>query len=278
MSVAEDNTPRTPVEPKPAATVLLLRDHPSPPEGRSALQVFLQRRVKQMAFAGGMTVFPGGSVDPSDVPDAERWAGPDPQEWAERIGLSTALAGAAITAAVREVFEETGVLLAGPPGGQPGSLTAQAPLWRKRLTDHSISMTEVLATSGYVLRSDLLRTWARWVTPPIEKRRYDTVFLVAAMPAGQEADAQTTEAVEAEWWFPEQALEAHAESRMALMPPTLVSLRELAGFATAAEALASCAGRDMTAIHPTPRVTEDGIPELVLPDGSVHRLPTELLA
>jgi 8-oxo-dGTP pyrophosphatase MutT (NUDIX family) len=278
VSVAEDNTPRTPVEPKTAATVLLLRDHPSPPEGRAPLQVFLQRRVKQMAFAGGMTVFPGGSVDPSDVPDAERWAGPDPQEWAERIGMPEDLAGATITAAVREVFEECGVLLAGPPGGQPGSLTAQAPLWRKRLTDHTISMTDVLAESGYVLRSDLLRTWARWVTPPVEKRRYDTVFLVAVLPAGQEADAHTTEAVEAEWWYPEQALEAQTEGRMALMPPTLVSLRDLSAFATVDEALAGCAGRDMTAIHPTPRVAEDGSREVVLPDGSVHRLPKSLLA
>jgi len=273
VSVAENNTPQTPVEPRPAATMLLLRDHPSPAPGRAPLQVFLQRRVAQMAFAGGMTVFPGGRVDPADVPDAERWAGPDPQEWGERMGLPAELAGAVVTAAVREVFEETGVLLAGPPGGQPGSLTSQAPLWRKRLTEHSTTLAQVLVDSGYVLRSDLLRTWARWVTPPVEPRRYDTVFLVAVLPAGQEADAQTTEAVEADWWYPAEALEAHADGRMALMAPTLVSLRDLTGFATAAAVLAGCAARDMTAVHPLHRRAADGAFEVVLADGSVHPLP-----
>ena len=67
-----------PVVPKPAATVVLIRDDPAPAPGRTALQVFLQRRVAGMAFAGGMTVFPGGSVDPSDHVDVPRWIGPDP--------------------------------------------------------------------------------------------------------------------------------------------------------------------------------------------------------
>jgi 8-oxo-dGTP pyrophosphatase MutT (NUDIX family) len=72
--------PAEPVVPKPAATVLLLRDHPDPPAGRAPLQVFLQRRVSGMAFAGGMTVFPGGGVDATDRPDAALWAGPGP-DW-----------------------------------------------------------------------------------------------------------------------------------------------------------------------------------------------------
>jgi len=254
---------------RPAATVLLLRDDPAPPPGVAPLQVFLQRRVRQMAFAGGMTVFPGGGVDPSDVPDAERWAGPDPDDWAERFGITREVAGQAVSAAVREVFEESGVLLAGPPGGQPGSLTSQAPLWRKQLTDHSVSLTQILVDSGYVLRADLLQPWAHWVTPPHEPRRYDTLFFLAALPAGQEADAHTTEAVEAEWWHPSAALAAFEAGRMTLMPPTLLSLRDLTGFATTAEAQDGCAARDLTPVHPRFR-DQDGATHVILPDGSEH--------
>ncbi|GAA4537014.1 NUDIX hydrolase [Pseudonocardia xishanensis] len=263
MSVDADKPIRS------AATVLLLRDDPAPPAGVAPLQVFLQRRVRQMAFAGGMTVFPGGSVDPSDVPDTERWAGPDPAEWAQRFGVTPEVAGQAVSAAVREVFEESGVLLAGPPGGQPGSLTAQAPLWRKQLTDHSVSLTEILVESGYVLRSDLLAPWAHWVTPPHEPRRYDTMFFVAALPAGQAADAHTTEAVEADWWHPSTALAAFDAGEMTLMPPTLLSLRDLSTFETTAEVQASCGARDLTAIHPRFR-DEDGRTHVILPDGSTH--------
>jgi 8-oxo-dGTP pyrophosphatase MutT (NUDIX family) len=250
---------------RPAATVLLLRDHPAPPPGVPPLQVFLQRRVTRMAFAGGMTVFPGGGVDPADVPDAERWAGPDPADWAAAFGVTPEVAGQAVSAAVREVFEECGVLLAGPPGGQPGSLTARAPLWRRQLTAHSTSLTQILVDSGYVLRSDLLAPWAHWVTPPNEGRRYDTLFFAAALPAGQEADAHTTEAVEASWWHPADALAGGP----ALMPPTLLSLRDLTQFATTAEVLAACGERDLTPIHPTFRKDASST-YVILPDGSEH--------
>lgn len=263
MSVDGD----TPI--KAAATVLLLRDDPDPPAGVAPLQVFLQRRVKQMAFAGGMTVFPGGGVDASDVPDPERWAGPDPTEWAERFGGTAELAGQAVSAAVREVFEECGVLLAGPPGGEPGSLTAQAPLWRRQLAEHSTPLAEILTASGYVLRSDLLSAWAHWITPPNESRRYDTHFFVAALPAGQEADAHTTEAVEATWWHPCAALAAFDSGEMMLMPPTLLSLRDLDTFSTTAEVLASCADRDLTPVHPRFR-KEGDVRMIILPDGSEH--------
>ncbi|WP_220186967.1 NUDIX hydrolase [Pseudonocardia pini] len=264
MSVDGD----TPI--RAAATVLLLRDDPAPPPGVAALQVFLQRRVKQMAFAGGMTVFPGGSVDPTDVPDPERWAGPAPEEWAARFGVTPEVAGQAVSAAVREVFEECGVLLAGAPGGEPGSLTAQAPLWRKQLTEHTVSLAEILVRSGYVLRSDLLTAWAHWITPPVEPRRYDTHFFVAALPAGQEADAHTSEAVEAGWWHPSAALAAFDAGELTLMPPTLLSLRDLTAFSTTAEALAGAVGRDLTAVHPQFRKDDAGVRHVILPDGSEH--------
>ncbi|OLT19945.1 hypothetical protein BJF78_10335 [Pseudonocardia sp. CNS-139] len=175
---------------------MLLRDRPDPPPGRTPLQVFLQRRAAGMAFAGGMTVFPGGGVDAADRPDPDRWTGPDPAWWGERLGVPAEQAGALVSAAVRETFEECGVLLAGPdvPDG--------AADLRADLVAHRRTLAGVLRDAGLVLRADLLRPWARWITPESAPRRYDTAFFVARVPAGQDADAHTTEAVEATWWHP----------------------------------------------------------------------------
>src|SRR5262249_59687085 len=98
-----------------AATVLLVRDGPA------GLEVYLLRRVRGMPFAGGMTAYPGGSVDPRDSEVAVDWVGPAPAEWAAAFGTDAALARELLCAAVRETFEEAGVLLAGPAGGAPPS-------------------------------------------------------------------------------------------------------------------------------------------------------------
>jgi 8-oxo-dGTP pyrophosphatase MutT (NUDIX family) len=99
---------RTPVEPRDAATVVLMRPGPHQPE------IYLLRRHTSMAFAGGMCVFPGGGVDQRDFDHTVAWAGPPSATWAERLGTSEELARALVCAAVRETFEESGVLLAGP--------------------------------------------------------------------------------------------------------------------------------------------------------------------
>src|SRR5206468_2840260 len=100
--------PDPPAVPRDAATVLLVRDRPD------GLEVFLQHRVRGMPFAGGMTVFPGGGVDARDADTSIAWTGPQPDWWAARFGCDTGLARALVCAAVRETFEEAGVLLAAP--------------------------------------------------------------------------------------------------------------------------------------------------------------------
>ncbi|HYH31196.1 MAG TPA: NUDIX hydrolase [Pseudonocardia sp.] len=248
--------------PRPAATVLLVRDHPDPPPGRAPLQVFLQRRVTAMAFAGGMTVFPGGGVDATDRPDGERWSGPAPQWWAERLGYPADLAGALVHAAVRETFEECGVLLAGT-GALPDGLDRH----RRDLVDRRRTLTDVLAEAGLVLRADLLSPWARWITPEGPPRRYDTAFFVALVPEGQAADAHTTEAVEATWWYPAEALEHWERGEMQLMAPTSRTLQEIAELPDSAAVLAAAQEREIRPI--TPRVREDGDALVaVLPDDS----------
>ena len=225
--------PESPPAPRPAATVVLLRDAPA----AGALQVFLQRRVAGMAFAGGMTVFPGGGVDAGDRPDPALWRGPDPAWWGQQFGCPVEVGGALVAAAVRETFEECGVLLAGPgAGGEVREISETA---RDDLVARRRTLPDVLATAGLPLRADLLAPWSRWVTPEAEPRRYDAAFFVARVPAGQEADARTTEAVEATWWHVGAALEARQRGDLLLMPPTRHTLEEVAGYPDTAAVLAA---------------------------------------
>jgi 8-oxo-dGTP pyrophosphatase MutT (NUDIX family) len=227
---------------RPAATVLLLRDGPD------ALEVFLQRRVRGMAFAGGMTVFPGGGVDAADRPDPLAWHGPDPRWWARRFGYAVDVAGAVVVAAVRETFEECGVLLAGP-----GTVDAQA---RDDLVARRRTLGDVLVGAGLALRTDLLAPWTRWVTPEAEPRRYDTAFFVARLPDGQEADARTTEAVEATWWSPAEALAGADRGTLRLMPPTRHTLAEIAGYPDVAAVMDAARERPVRTYRPV--LSRDG--------------------
>ncbi|WP_300015148.1 NUDIX domain-containing protein [Pseudonocardia sp.] len=236
---------------RPAATVLLIRDA----DGPRPLQVFLQRRVAGMAFAGGMTVFPGGGVDPSDLPDPALWSGPDPHWWGNRITAGADLAGRLVHAAVRETFEECGVLLAARADGSPPD-RAVFPAERAALVARERTLRDVLTAGGLVLRADLLHAWARWVTPEESPRRYDTAFFVAAVPEGQQADAHTTEAVEAAWWHPAQALERWQAGEMELMAPTFRTLQEIGEYPDTASVLAAAAEREVAPV--TPRVRKDG--------------------
>lgn len=247
----------SPTTPRDAATVILLR------EGTSGPEVFLQRRVRAMAFAGGMTVFPGGGVDRRDADSALDWSGPGPAWWAGQFGCAPEVARALVCAAVRETFEESGVLLAGPgPASVVGSTAAYAEA-RAALVSRELSLAAFLAREGLVLRADLLRPWANWVTPEGEPRRYDTRFFLAAMPDGQLADAVTTEAAEAYWRTPAEALRDSERGESGLLPPTWVTLTEIAECGSVAEALGT--ERSLGKVLPK-LVWRDGAWRAVLPD------------
>ncbi|WP_406829347.1 NUDIX hydrolase [Pedococcus sp. KACC 23699] len=222
--------PAGPVQPKLAATVMFVRD------GASGVEVFMLRRVATMAFAPRMMVFPGGGVDARDADDALPWAGPSPAEWALRLRVDEARARELVAAAVREVFEECGVLLAGPT---PDSIVEDvgSEHWReqrRRLLDREASLSQVLQEHGLLLRSDLLGYRAHWVTPVFEARRYDTRFFTAAVPAGHHADDQTTEADLAAWVRPADLLRAWERGEALMLPPTVVAVEEVAAATSAA--------------------------------------------
>ncbi|ALG14475.1 NUDIX hydrolase [Kibdelosporangium phytohabitans] len=247
-SMVPDTFPDPPVTPKDAATVVLLRDT------AAGIEAFLLRRVLGMAFAGGMSVFPGGGVDKRDADADIAWTGPKPEWWAEKFACTVPLARALVCAAVRETFEESGVLLAGPDEDSVVSDTAPYAPARKSLVDREFSFAQFLADARLVLRADLLRPWANWVTPAEEPRRYDTKFFIAALPEGQRADGSTSEADHAEWRRPAQAIDMWKAGERALLPPTWMTLTELGEERTVAAAMAA----DRTISKIIPKVIREG--------------------
>lgn len=209
--------------PRQAATVVLLRDAADGPE------VFLMRRTPTMAFAASMHVFPGGGVDPRDCDPAVPWSGPTLAEWAGRLGTDERAAAGLVCAAVRELFEECGVLLAAPDDG-PVVADLSNESWevdRQALLGRTLALSELLRRRGLRLRTDLLSAWSRWCTPAFEPRRYDTWFFVAALPAGQRAREVGGEADHADWLPVSEAVHQGTNGALAMMPPTLVTLQEV---------------------------------------------------
>ena len=187
------------------------------------------RRVSGMEFAPSTMVFPGGSVDERDGEIGLPWAGPSPSEWADRLGCSPAEAQMYVAAAIREVFEECGVLLASPSASGPLAMV-DGPEWldiRLALVDRRLSLADVLRDKGLVLRSDLIVAKAHWLTPVFEPRRYDTWFFAALMPPFQVADGETTEADQATWVVPAELLRAYAAGSALMLPPTVVCVEEI---------------------------------------------------
>ncbi|KAB3523220.1 NUDIX hydrolase [Corynebacterium sp. zg254] len=222
-----------PVEPRHASTVILLRDTLSGPE------VYVQERASTMAFCAEMTVFPGGGVDARDKNSEPeiRWQGPPVEWWGSRLQKDEAMARALVCAAVRETFEESGTLLASHEDGTIVADTAPFQAERKDLEAHRLSFSDFMHQNNLVLRSDLMRPWANWVTPKEQPIRYDTAFFVAAMPEGQSTCADTQEATSTGWFRPSTLLDGWRSRKISLMPPTWAQLKLLDTFRTVDEVL-----------------------------------------
>jgi len=217
------------------------------------------RRKPSMAFAPGAFVFPGGSVDARDAEEQVAWTGPDAAEWGRIFDAPPSLARALVCAAVRETFEESGVMLAGESADRVVADTT-SDQWeadRLALLDRSISLAELLSRRGLVLRADLLRPWSRWITPVVEPRRYDTRFFAAALPAGQRTRDVGGEASEVAWVAPAGALAEGKRGELRLFPPTAVTLSELA----------ACG--DLDTVLTGPREVAPIIPEVQMREGAV---------
>ncbi len=244
---------KPPAMPRDAATVMLLR------AAEGGLEVYMLRRKSSMTFAPGACVFPGGSVDARDAEETVAWAGPSAAEWGRIFDAAPSLGRALVCAAIRETFEESGVLLAGESASTVVADTSGEE-WeadRNALLDRSISLAELLGRRRLVLRADLLRPWSRWITPVVEPRRFDTRFFAAGLPAGQRTRDVGGEAAEVRWVAPREALAAARRGEIQLWPPTAVTLSELA----------ACA--DLDAALTGPRQVAPVIPAVQLREGAV---------
>lgn len=256
------NGEQEPVAPRPAATVLLVRDRDGGPE------VYMLRRAASMAFAAGFFAFPGGSVDDRDRGlSTGSWVGPAPAEWAQRLGCEVSLAQALVCAAVRETFEESGVVLAGPDAESVVADTSGED-WeedRVALLDRSLSLAELLERRGLMLRADLLRAWAHWITPEVEPRRFDTRFFVAALPEGQRTRDVGGEADRVVWIRPGDALDRERRGELSLLPPTIAALTGLAECADVAAVLRAGEQREISPVLPKVLLGPDDSIRFVLP-------------
>jgi 8-oxo-dGTP pyrophosphatase MutT (NUDIX family) len=230
--------PAVPAPASPAATVVLLRDSERGPE------VLLLKRHRASGFVPGAYVFPGGRVDAADSD--------------ERLIATISAPPLAPPlmywlAAVREVFEETGALLACDRGGQPAVDAHTDPAlaqWREALLGDQATLRDVLHDRG--LQPDLRQVvyCAHWITPVVEPRRYDTRFFAAALPPGQAAHPDAREMSDALWLTPADALERFHEGGLPMVFPTVRTLQELRGHDSVAALLASLAGGAVRTILP----------------------------
>jgi len=222
------------IQVQPAATVMLIRDRPD-------IEVLLLRRNARSVFVGDMWVFPGGGVDKADRDESlfPRIHGLDPTEAVKRLGTDDA--PAYWIAAIRETFEEAGVLVAIDGSGAAldrADLATNANLgWRDRLNSGSTSMRALVDETGYTLDGSRFEYAARFVTPVGPRRRYDARFFVAHMPENQIASVDNDEAVSHTWIRPEHAIGQHQRGEMAMMTPTLACLRRLTRYTKSSEAI-----------------------------------------
>lgn len=215
---------REPAPVRAAATVLLLRD------SEAGIEVLMTRRSGTASFAPGAYVFPGGQIDAADEA-AARIAARRPTQ--SSLQLTQAIA------AIREGFEELGVLLARHADGRP--VSAQDIASMDRSTASPVSFAEQCATRGLVLACDQVFTLAHWITDRDLPKRFDVPFLVARMPEGQVPTADESEQFEPCWVRPADALARHAAGSFFMIFPTVRTLQRLAAYASVDAVLQACA-------------------------------------
>jgi 8-oxo-dGTP pyrophosphatase MutT (NUDIX family) len=239
------NSPATPV---PAGTIILLRDDPV-----TGLEIFMVVRHHQIDFASGALVFPGGKIDPQDqdpelAPHCDG-GDPDPVLRAVQIG------------AIREAFEEAGVLLARPSGS--GELVSGERLralsaYRQRLQEGDAAIVEMLRREDLRLACDELTRFAHWITPPFVRRRFDTHFFLAPVPSDHVLLHDGRESVDSLWITSRQVLEDARNGTRTVVFPTLRNIEKLARSASVGEAIQAARAHPVFTVVPWTETRDDG--------------------
>lgn len=234
-------------EARPAATVVLLRDSPQGPE------VFMVRRHHQIDFAGGALVFPGGKVAPEDIHLAQALAPDDPL-------------GAFRLAAIRELFEEAGFLLAESSAGQMGASAEPTDRLRTELVQAGIEFPALLERLGMRPTPGALLPFAHWITPEMVPKRFDTHFFLARMTGDAVLSHDGGETVDSLWITPRDALIAATEGRHTIIWPTRMNLQKLVQHETVDSLWAATGAAPVVTV----------LPQLVqTPQGQRMRIPEE---
>ena len=249
-----------PVEPRPAATIVLLRD------SDVGVEVLLLRRNRSAGFVPGAYVFPGGRVDGSDATEELLTFvdGLTAKEAANRLELvdGDPPAIAYYLASVREAFEETGILVGkNTSGGEPATAAEdeQVEVTRDDLMEGRMSFAQVLGKLDCRIDGASVEYLAHWITPKPEPRRYDTRFFAAKVREGATPIVDAREMTDAVWITPVAALARCDEGTLPMIFPTIKTLEQLRDYGTTDEMLASLAGRSVRTIMPTLVITESGV-------------------
>ncbi|MFA5891297.1 MAG: NUDIX hydrolase [Actinomycetota bacterium] len=261
--------PGEPAVPRDSATVIVVRD------GASGLEVFMLERHLRSDFAGGAYVFPGGTLDVGDsspelAAHTDGWSSAAAREMGE---ADEDRARALVLCAIRETFEEAGILLAHDGQGRPVRLDpAEADRWRayrRALQAGEVDPAEGARRAGVRFAADALRFWARWITPTMSPRRYDTRFFVAVMPEGQVPLHDDIETTASAWVRPDDAVRRALAGEFSIIFPTRKILESLAEFSTAQEVFDAAVGRPAEPVLPLV-VIENGEGRILMPDGTSH--------
>ena len=265
---------KTPVPARPASTVAILRD------GAQGIEVFMVVRHREIDFASGAIVFPGGKVDAQDASD----------DWADLAAQSfSAPDRAFLVAAGRETFEEAGLVLARRRGSTDLVDAATADrlveAHRARLLKGEASFADILRGEGLTLALDLMVPFAHWVTPEPMPKRFDTHFFLIAAPVSQLGAHDGAESVEGLWITPQQALAEAEAGRRTLVFATRMNLAKLARYRTVADAVAATRAKPVVTVVPRVKRTPEGrwlqipaeadygVTEVFVGDGSTFGVP-----
>jgi 8-oxo-dGTP pyrophosphatase MutT (NUDIX family) len=242
-----DHPPRDAPAPKPAATAVLLRD------GAAGLEVLLLKRLRSAGFVPGAFVFPGGRVDREDAAHdlvamlGPLARGPDAPFW---------------LAAIRETFEETGVLLARSEAGAGAADVAPVSAlkrWRDALLDGSAGLLDALLDLELLPDAAAMVYCSHWITPAAEPKRYDTRFFLAALPHGAHATIDEREMADSVWITPAAALDRFRSGTLPMVFPTVKTVQRLADYGSVEDALDAFRAADVPPILPRLVRTREGV-------------------
>jgi len=257
-----------PVIPVPAATLLLLRDRPG-----GGPEVLLIKRHTKSKFAAGDYVFAGGKIEADDLPeDGARFCrGVSATDAAARLGggLDPEAALRHWVGAIREAFEEIGMLLAYAPDGAlvrwPPDARAQVAAQRDAVHRNHRAFFEMVRAQSLTLATDRLAYFAHWITPEEQPLRFDTRFFAAPAPAGQRPSGDDHEMTDLKWLTPAEAVDAQRRGEITLRNPTVKNLLLFDGARTTTEALDGVRGREIRTIRPRVITEKNGERRVLMP-------------